>query len=168
MASWAAISSESRKCHLSASADGRQRKTATRAKAVESEARTSKAVEYAKRGYSNAEIGQVLGISKTGAWQLVRGALTAAAAQRQKAAVAMLQLEVERVEAMMRPVARPAMGGETGDTFDPTVIDKMIAQHKTKLLGLNAPTRSEKAVFGKRGEPPVGITDDGAAEQFFR
>jgi hypothetical protein len=80
----------------------------------------------------------------------------------------MPQLEVERVEAMMRPVARRAMGGETGDTFDPTAIDKMIAlsQHKAKLLGLNAPTRSEKAVFGKRGEPPVGITDDGAAERF--
>ena len=95
-----------------------------------------------KRGMSYAEIGNAMGISESGAYGCVSRALKALKAQATESAEEERDLELARLDKLLK-IAEAA--AESGDL---AAIDRVlrIQERRSKYLGLDAPVRSEAQV----------------------
>ncbi len=113
--------------------------------------RRIEAVTLRKSGLSYEAIGDHLQISKVAAWKLVKTALDATL---REPTMELRELEIQRLETMLRGVWPKAI---TGDVH---AIDRAvkISERMAKLLGLDAPIRSE--LTGPGGGPIKAVTTD--------
>lgn len=97
------------------------------------------ALRLRKEGYSYEAIGTRLGISKQRAHQLVTEELAKLREETPEAAEAVRQLELERLDAMVRILAYRVKKADLGAIQ--TVL--RIMERRAKLLGLDAPQQFE-------------------------
>lgn len=120
--------------------------------------RQVRALELRKAGWDYATIAEQLGYSSgSGAHKAVCAGLRAAL---REPAQELIELEVERLDAMLRTsLWQRAMNG------DSHAVDRVlrIMERRSKLLGLDAPTKQE--LSGPHGTPvvPAGLAGDLAA-----
>lgn len=119
--------------------------------------RTAQAVQMRLRGKSYSEIGAVLGITKQAAHQLVTAAFEEMRTQTAEDTEQLRQIELARLEELHDRFMPLTQAAE-----DPVLIDAAkkaadivlkAAERRAKLLGLDAPTKSE--VSGKDGQPLI-------------
>ena len=127
---------------------GRNQKTA--APAMEAAARREEAVRLRLAGYSYAQIGERLGVTKQAAHTYVSSSLADLRAATAEAAEDVREMELARLDAMLVPMLEAAEAGQQ------TAVDRVlrIQERRAKLLGLDAPTKSE---VGGPGGGPVEI-----------
>jgi DNA-binding CsgD family transcriptional regulator len=101
--------------------------------------RKLQALELRKGGATFQQIGDALGISKQNAHKHVMTALTAMNEQIAEEASVMRTLELERLDKLWFAMYRQATQGNQG------AVDRCIRimERRAKLLGLDAPTRTE-------------------------
>lgn len=101
-------------------------------------------------GATYAQIGERLGISKQAAHEYVTTELALLRAQTAEAAEQVRDLELARLDAVLVPQLKAAIEGSQG------AVDRVlrIQERRAKLLGLDAPTKSE---VGGPGGGPVEI-----------
>ena len=101
--------------------------------------REIQALELRKRGMSYTEIGQAIGISMQGASECVRRALERLRVEAKESAEDVRELELERLDKLLRIAQTAADQGELA------AIDRVlrIQERRSRYLGLDAPTRSE-------------------------
>jgi transcriptional regulator/post-segregation antitoxin (ccd killing protein) len=99
--------------------------------------KSSKAVELRRQGKNYKEIGQALGVTEQKAWQIVKKEMQRLLKFRTEAADALVRLELDRLDMLLAVVWPKA---EKGDT---KAVDSAlkIAERRSKLLGLDAPTK---------------------------
>jgi DNA-binding CsgD family transcriptional regulator len=102
------------------------------------------ALELRKAGATFDEIADALGMSKNGVWKAVTRALKSMTAEP---AEELRSLEVARLDTMQRGLWNDARKGKVA------AVDRVIkiSERRSKLLGLDAPTKAE--VTGKDGAP---------------
>mgnify|MGYP000930301741 CR=1 FL=1 len=129
---------------------GPRSKTAPRT--LEARDHESRAVAMRKRGLTYDAIGRALGVTRQSAHAMVKRAMERAATELKDEAREAIALDLERLDAMLAVSYRAARGG------DLAAMDRVlkILERRAKLLGLDAPTRSE--VTGADGGP-VAIED---------
>lgn len=108
----------------------------TSAKSIPAAERREQALLLRKAGYQYEAIGAKLGISKQAAHQLIQRTLRATL---REPAADLRTLEVERLDDLLRALYPQARKGNHG------AIDRVlrIMERRAKLLGLDAPVRSE-------------------------
>jgi hypothetical protein len=112
------------------------------------------ALHMRKAGLSYTQIGRQLGMTKAGAHKLVKTALEELRSATTEAAADVIQLELERLDAMLMGLWAPATRGDGG------AVDRVlkIMERRSRLLGLDQqPGGLEGGLGGSEQEPiPVG------------
>ena len=116
-----------------------QEKRRLRSKRAMQAERRFKALAMRKQGCTYEEIAQALGITKSSAWRLVNRQLRMQARLAEEEAKVLLQLELERLDALQQAVWEQAMQGHLG------AVDRVlrIMERRAKLLGLEAQSPSQ-------------------------
>ena|SRR5579884_2523652 len=104
---------------------------------VEAGQRRLNALTLRKAGFTFEAIGQALGISPQRAFQLVDEELRAISAQRAEQATELVRMEQERLDELQAAVWAKAKGGD----LDAIAVVLKISARRSKLLGLDAPTK---------------------------
>jgi hypothetical protein len=143
----------------------------TKAQIIAEAAKTKRALELQIRGFSYSAISDQMisegfeGISKTRAFQLVKAALEEAVADQKDAAKRLVALEMLRLDEMTKGLYVAARQGE------PPSVNSMlnVMDRRARYAGIDAPTKTESAVYGKEGVPAVAIKQeqDAASAKFF-
>jgi hypothetical protein len=142
----------------------------SKAQIIEESRKTKRALELQIRGFSYSAISDqmeaegFIGIGKTRAFQLVKAALEEAVAEQKEAADRLIALEMLRLDDMTKGLYVAARKGET-----PAVNSMLgVMDRRARYAGIDAPTRTETALSGKDGAPPVLIkaSVDDAAKRF--
>lgn len=115
--------------------------------ALKSQDHAARAVTMRRRGLTYDAIGRALGMTRQSAHALVQGAMKAAAAELKEEATEVVALDLARLDELHRVAWKAAKGG------DLAAMDRVlkVMERRAKLLGLDAPTRSE--VTGANGGP---------------
>ena len=128
--------------------------------------RQAKALELRLAGYSYRRIAQELGVNVSTAHRYVRKALQEVAERTQESAEQVLQIELQRLDELLRAVWERATSGDKSAIH--TALRIMATRHK--LLGLEAPSSvhvehsGETAVVFKWVDPTDGTTEDRNAQ----
>ena len=112
-----------------------------------------RAIELRRKGYSYPDIADELGVSLSTAWRYVRVTLDRLAQERDQEADRLLDLELDRLDTMIKAVSEKA---ELGSLDHMEMYLKLIDK-RVKLLGLDAPKRIKHEVEDKRGLPDVEV-----------
>lgn len=110
--------------------------------------RTVQALELRKRGKSYRAIGAALGVSEAQAFRDVQAALMQLNALEQTTAEELRRVEVERLDALLDALWTQATSpGMKGQTF---AVDRVLSimERRSRLLGLDAPARSQQETSG--------------------
>lgn len=124
--------------------NSKRRKRRTSAKDILQAKKRDEALAYRLQGYTYAEIGEAMHCSRPHALRLVEAAMAAIPAENVE------QLRVMEAQRLDRLQAAHFASAIEGD-FNATTIVLRIMERRARLLGLDAPQRSE--VTGKNGGP---------------
>jgi hypothetical protein len=141
----------------------------TKAQIIEEVKKTKRALELQIRGFSYSAISDQMeaegftGIGKTRVFQLVKSALEEAVADQKEAANRLVSLEMLRLDDMTKGLYVAARKGET-----PAVNAMLnVMDRRARYAGIDAPTKTETALHGKAGAPPISTQAiDDAARSF--
>jgi hypothetical protein len=99
----------------------------------------AEAVRLRLTGLTYRAIGERLGFSEQRAWKIITGELARLTAERREAAAALLELSLERLDAMLLAAWDRAAGGNL------RAIDRVLktVEKQTRLLGVQPPRRTE-------------------------
>lgn len=112
-------------------------------------ARRKKALQLHIEGHTFATIADRLGVSRTRAHQLVSEQLAEAVRERSSLASQALNADLERIDFVMRSLApKVAKGNDKAAAAYLRALDR-----RAKLLGLDAPTRTDTTLAGPDGGP---------------
>ena len=132
-----------------------------RQRAIEKETR---AFDLRRMGYTQRQIGAAMGISQNQVQKILRRGFERALKAHRESADEVLQLELEKLDALWRKMWLSTITDEEGnplpeDRRDPRKIEVMlkIMERKSKLLGLDAPTKTQSLTVGV---DLTSLTDD--------
>lgn len=120
-------------------------------------AKIKRALELQIRGFSYGGISEQMtaegfeGISKTRVHQLVKAALIEATAEKNDTAEELVTLEMLRLDDLTKGLYPAARKGETA------AVNSMlnVMDRRARYAGIDAPTKSERAIYGKEDAPPI-------------
>lgn len=104
-------------------------------------ARRERALELKRVGFTLAQIGRELGVSKQSVSRYIHAALTDSVKRQEKDADCLRELELERLDALQRACER--ILAKKGHEL--AAADRLlrIAESRRKLLGIDAPEKTE-------------------------
>lgn len=113
-----------------------------RAKTADNEAR---ALTMRLAGETYRQIGEQLGVTTAAAYKMVRRVLDRTRKAADESAAELRQLEQERLDALLLALWKPATQGNQG------AVDRVlrIMERRAKLLGLDAPTKTDVTSGGQ-------------------
>ena len=125
-------------------------KQKTTAASIRNRIRRHTALKMRKEGRTYPEIGEELGISKQRANQIVRAELEIINKDLAEEVEELRRLELERLDALFRKAFEAATTGGSVLLFDPKATEAClkIMDRRTKLLGMDAPTKIEEVGEG--------------------
>lgn len=120
--------------------------------AIERMDKAAKALELRKRGFSYREIAASMGVSTNTAYNLVVSALREAASSLKEEASEALQVELERLDALLATLwerlefISGAPPEEVNDARLAAIVDRIIRVHeaRARLLGLGSLTQAQQ------------------------
>lgn len=115
----------------------------------------AKALELRRNGFTYAQIGDALGVSKQNAYKTVQKALNQDIAMSSEDREQVRKLELDRCDYMQQAHWDKAMAGDEGKTL----IILKIMERRAKLLGLDAPVKSD-GVIRLIDETSKNLTDE--------
>jgi len=109
-------------------------------------------------GATYAQIAERLGVTTAGAHKIVKRVLERTRAETNEEAAELRRLEVERLDALLLTLWKPATEGSLG------AIDRVlkVMERRARLLGLDAPTRQDITSGGETLKVVLGWGDDHA------
>lgn len=114
-----------------------------------SASRRKTALQLHVEGYTFEAIGKHLGVTRQRAHQLVTEELDAAAKERSALAMKALDTDLERIDFVLRSLApKVTKGNDKAAAAYLRALDR-----RAKLLGLDAPTRTDTTLAGPDGGP---------------
>lgn len=118
--------------------------------------RQQAALQLRKQGESYREIGARLGVSRQQAFRDIQAGLKAAAKERTKEAALLLDLELERLDMLMKGLFPFAAAG------DPQAVTAFLKcqERRAKYLGLDAPEKHDHTSGGEPLKGYIGWTPE--------
>jgi hypothetical protein len=130
--------------------------SSTSARKVAAAERTRTAVKMRMAGAQYTEIAAQMGISKQAVWMLVKKSLEATRKITGESADLLRELELQRLDKLYLAMNKQAEQGNQG------AVDRCIRimERRSKLVGLDAPTKQDVTSGGEKINPYMSATTD--------